>query len=464
MRLLTLIALCFLNIGLLHAQTPEYSRVKILLDENTSIKRVALLGLDICHGEYRPGKHLISDFSDLEISWLQNAGIEYEILIEDVVEHYVIQNHQANQGLETRNEDCTEIDPYGNYATPSNFQLGSMGGFYTYQEMIDILDDMVAQYPNLITAKTPIGDIFTHNGNPVYYLRISDNPNVDEEEPEVLYTALHHSREPNSLSQMIYYMWYILENYETDPEVQYLVDEVELYFVPCINPDGYQYNEFTNPDGGGLWRKNRRFNDDGSYGVDLNRNYGFGWGFDDSGSSPNPQSNVYRGTEGFSEPETQAMRDLCNEHEFQVALNYHTYGNLLIYPWGYLDTATVDAAYFNNIANAISRRNSFFIGTATETVGYTVNGVSDDWMYGEMDSKPAIFSMTPEVGPGSYGFWPPESEIETLCRSTLFQNLATGYVVLNYGYTTELSDFYVDGLYSTIDYELTKAGLAPWRS
>ena len=115
-------------------------------------------------------------------------------------------------------------------------------------------------------------------------MKISDNPNTDEPEPEVLYTALHHAREPESLSQLIYYMWYVLENYATDPEVQALVDNTEMYFAPCINPDGYLYNEQTDPNGGGLWRKNRRDNLDGEFGVDLNRNYDFSWGYDDTGS------------------------------------------------------------------------------------------------------------------------------------------------------------------------------------
>jgi murein tripeptide amidase MpaA len=67
-------------------------------------------------------------------------------------------------------------------------------------------------------------------------------------------------------------MWYLLENYGTNDEVTYLVNNHQLYFVPCINPDGYVYNQTTNPNGGGMWRKNRRNNGGGVYGVDLNQN------------------------------------------------------------------------------------------------------------------------------------------------------------------------------------------------
>ena len=133
---------------------------------------------------------------------------------------------------------------------------------------------MALQYPDLISQKAPISDFETFEGRPIYWLRMSDNPNVDEDEAEMLYDAAHHAREPASVSSLIFYMWYLLENYETNFEVQSILDNTELYFVPVVNPDGYVFNEITNPDGGGLWRKNRRAHEDGNFGVDNNRNYG----------------------------------------------------------------------------------------------------------------------------------------------------------------------------------------------
>jgi murein tripeptide amidase MpaA len=133
--------------------------------------------------------------------------------------------------------------------------------------MLDILDAMAAAYPNLISAPQSIGTSI--EGRPIPFVRISNDPNVDQDKPEVLYNSLHHAREPGGLSQLIYYMWYLLENYGTDAEVTYLLDDRELYFVPCVNPDGYVYNQTIEPGGGGMWRKNRRDNGDGSFGVDL---------------------------------------------------------------------------------------------------------------------------------------------------------------------------------------------------
>ena len=156
-------------------------------------------------------------------------------------------------------------------------------------------------------------------------------------------------------------MWYLLENYETDEEIQRIVDHTELYFVPVINPDGYAYNESTNPNGGGMWRKNRRNNGNGSYGVDLNRNYGYFWGLNDEGSSPYPRKNTYRGPEAFSEPAIQNMRDFCNEHEFRIALNYHSYSNLLFSPWGYTSTPPPDNECITGLCRIDDKRKQLYL-------------------------------------------------------------------------------------------------------
>ena len=244
---------------------------------------------------------------------------------------------------------------------------------------------MHQQYPGLIGQKEAIGDFTTYEGRPIYMTKIGKGEGNNR--PEILYTSLHHSREPMSMTQLIYYMWYVLENYDNHPLVQQLVDHVDMYFVPVVNPDGYIYNSINHPDGGGLWRKNRRLNADGTFGVDLNRNYGFKWGFDDFGSSPNPGSEVYRGTSAFSEPETQAIRFLCTNRKFKIALNYHSYGNFLIYPFGYTDESFAEYESFDQLAEVLTNQNHYVYGTGVETVAYLTNGDSDDWMYGDMDEK-----------------------------------------------------------------------------
>lgn len=432
----------------------KYSRVKIDLTK-TDIKDINALGLEIDHGFMIPGVHFVNDFSDSEIKLLEDAGIEKFVLIDDLKAHYKLNKTQDQyRGAPICEDDVVVYD----YLTPENYTYGSMGGYHTFEELLIVLDSMRMKFPNLITAKAPVGTIKTWEGHDIWWLKISDNPEVDEEEPEGLYTALHHAREPNGLSQMIFYMWYLLENYETDEEVKYLVDNTELYFMPCLNPDGYLYNESTDPEGGGFWRKNRRpeSNDD-EVGVDLNRNYGFFWGFDDGGSSPAKESSTYRGPAPFSEPETQAVRDFSIDHEFRIALNYHSFGNLLIHPWGYNDGLTAEDALFKAIGGTMTKENSFVLGTGTETVGYQVNGNSDDYLYGDTGEKDKIYSLTPEVGSG---FWPQQDEIDGFNKSCMHQNLTLAHCLLNY-YDVRVTDLpkIYESKTGTFSFEITKSGL-----
>lgn len=433
----------------LTAQTQErYARVTISLT-GKNIKDLAALGIEVDHGQYFPSRSLTTELSESELQRVQNAGFQTNVLIPDMVKWHT--ERQKNPPAESRSGNCEDLTGSPDYPTPVNYTYGTMAGYVTYQQLLDVLDDMAAKFPNLITPRAVVSDtILTWEGRPLWYVKISDNANIYEGETEVLYTALHHAREPNSLSQMLFYMWYLLENYDSDPEIKYIVDNEELYFIPCINPDGYVYNETTNPDGFGYWRKNRRDNGDGSFGVDLNRNYGYFWGNDDIGSSPNTFSETYRGPEPFSEPETRAVRDFCRAHNFVFTLNYHTSGNLLIYPWAYSDSPADSA--FIKFAQYFTRENSYHYGTSTETVGYQVNGSSDDWMLGEED----IFSFTPEVG--TTGFWPSFGEIDGLNRDNVWQNLSMARCALRFGEITDLSDKYIGQLNTDLPFSIQRFG------
>ncbi len=392
-----------------------------------------------------------------EAAQLQKEGFRVTIQIEDLAQYYIDRNAGvAAEAVGT--EGCS--DPFYGVPLPdpAGFSLGSMGGFFTLEEIYAHLDSMRARFPHLISAKQPIDTFTTHEGRPIYYVKISDNPDADEDEPAILFTALHHAREPAGASQLIYFMYTLLENYATHPAIQWLVDHTEIYIIPCVNPDGYYFNQITYPQGGGLWRKNRRRNADGSYGVDLNRNYGFHWGYDNQGSSPVPSSQVYRGPAPFSEPETRAVRFLCMQDSFRIALNYHTYSNLLIYPWGFApDSLTPDSAYYRALAAELVKHNRYFAGTGDQTVGYIVNGDSDDWMYGD-SSKPKIFAMTPEVGSFAQGFWPKSSDILPLCRQTRWMNLAALAAVHNYMGLRHQPPSLLTASSGTLTYDVTPLG------
>ena len=408
---------------LLFSQTQEtILNARIWLDGKTMLD-LEKADLEIDHGFYETGLSFRSDFAASELSRAKAAGFRIDTLEADVVAKYLREN-AVRKPVRTGAADrgASPCDGYeASTATPINYTYGTMGGYYTYEEFLAILDDMQAKFPDLISARQPVSNtLLTHQGRPQWYVRISDNPNVNEAEPEGLYTALHHAREPNSLTHLIYFMWHLLENYDRDPELRYLVDNTELYFIPCLNPDGYIYNQTNNPDGGGFWRKNRRDNGDGSIGVDLNRNYSYNWG-ELGGSSGSTFSNTYRGLTPFSEPETQMVKSFIESHDFEIALNCHTSGNKLVHPWGYENS--VPTPDFTTLADWLTRESNYLAGSCWQTLGYLANGTSDDWMYGEKGK----FAFTPETG---QGFWPAIDQIDGNNKSMLLTNLSAALYTL----------------------------------
>ncbi|MBK6909545.1 MAG: choice-of-anchor J domain-containing protein [bacterium] len=323
--------------------------------------------------------------------------------------------------------------------------LDLMGGFKTHSEILAAMDTIHANHPGITTARFVVGT--TIEGRDIHAIKISDNPDVDENEIELLYNSLIHAREPGAMEVLFLFMETLTEQYGVDAAVTDLVDNREFYFIPCMNVDGYLYNQQTNPNGGGMWRKNRRSNADGSVGVDLNRNWGYNWGYDNNGSSPTPSSLTYRGTGPFSEPETASIRDFINSREFIVAMNYHTYSNLILYPWGvssWQGGFTPEDGTFQLMADSMQ----FLIeqvNGATYTIGppwqilYDVNGDCNDWCYGEQTSKGRIFSFTTEVGGDFDGFWPEPNRIQPLAE----ENLPANFFVARYAQFLVPPDFQV---------------------
>ena len=450
-HLIVLLLLC-LSVFCVHSQT-KYSKAKVYF-EGKPLSDLAQLGVETDHGVLKRGVFFISNFSEDEIRIISEAGFNVEIMVDDAIEDF----HQRNEFSIQRGAplNCNSKNPIDLITTPENFELGSMGGFLTLEEMLDELDKMRELYPHLISIKEPIANIKTHDGNDIWWVRVSDHPDAAEtNEPEILYTALHHAREPASLSQMIFFMWHILENYESDVAIKEMIDHSALCFIPCVNPDGYLYNESKHPQGGGLWRKNRCLNHDGTYGVDLNRNYAFEWAFDDVGSSPSTTAETYRGNEPFSEPETRSVKHFIREHNFKITLNYHAFGNYLIYPWAYQDEQPADSALYRNVAENLTKENNFKFGTSHQTLEYVTNGSSDDWMYGGATVPSNILAFTPEVGTD---FWPMSSEIEEICKNTLHQNIRAARFLHGYIDVQELSNSYVLNKDDNISYEFQWIG------
>ena len=295
--------------------------------------------------------------------------------------------------------------------------------FHDYQETLTELQLAEAFYPALVKL-ADIGDSWEKTQGlaerDIWAIKISDNAQAEENEAEVLIIGNHHAREIITPEIVLDYMNYLLQNYGSDSYVTHLVNHRQIWLIPTLNPDGLDYVHQQDL----WWRKNRRRNAGGSFGVDLNRNYEFKWGYDNIGSSSNGNSGTYRGTAPFSEPETAAMRDFVLAHRFRASLSYHSYGNLLIYPWGYVAQHTPDHVSFAALADSMVAYHGYHAGLGVETVGYSVNGEADDWFYGEQTTKNKILSMTPEVGTA---FHPDTTEIAGLIHENRGANLFLTY-------------------------------------
>ncbi len=358
------------------------------------------LGIDLEGAGVRLPAYIEFTASDGDIRLLVTEGYEPQVLIKNLATFY------ASRLTENFHRD---------------FGYGSMGGYYTFDEVIEHLDELHDNYPDLVSAKTEIGT--TYEGRPIYAIRISDNPGQEEGEPEILYTSLHHAREPQGIMTLLYFMYNLVENYGSDPEVTALVDNRDMWFIPMVNPDGYEYNRQHHPGGGGMQRKNRLPGCPAStyQGVDPNRNYGFNWNYNDEGSSGDWCDETYRGTSAFSEQETQTVRDFVTAHNFKITFNYHAYGNLLIMPSGAVPgemPPDADLAIYQEYGNEMTRFNQYLFGSDMETVNYAVNGDSDSWMYNDQ----GVFAFTPEVGNSNDGFWPASDRIVPIAEINLYAN------------------------------------------
>ena len=468
----------FLNLSILflifqttYSQNSDiFYKLKINYSNGEDLIELANNGVCIDHGFNKKNHFFISDFSASDLDKIKSLGFTYEILIEDVTSFY--QNRNKSELKLKSNEYC--IDENNDYITPNNYDIkdgNDFGGFYTYEEMLDELDDMYSQYPNLITQRTDLKDEEyiesphiheTYEGRFLQLVKISDNPQTNEEEPQILYTALHHAREPGSMQQLIYFMWYLLENYESNDSIKQIIDNSELYFVPCVNPDGYVYNQTDEPNGGGMWRKNRRDN----HGVDNNRNYSFidengNEVWNTSGTTGNPNGNTYAGNEPFSEAENRAIRYLVESKNFKLALNNHTYGNLLLYPYGYdYNQPTEDNEIYEFISSELVSENNYDNIISADL--YPAAGDSDDFMYGMLttednQTREKIFAMTPEIGSS---FWPQSSTIEDLCKGMIKLNLTAAKMIGNYARLKDNSSTFINNLNFESNFIFQRLGIS----
>ncbi len=376
--------------------------VQIDVSSPAQARELLALDLDLVEGLTAEGEfQAVADDTDVER--IAKAGFSPRVVQRDLEAFYAARLASP--------ASAPILGAFGGWLVPP-FAQGSMGGYYTLAQLQSVLDQMRAAYPSQLGPRTNFGS--TVEGRPMQWLRLSDNPLLDESEPEVRIDALHHAREPEGMQATLWFMLWLLESYATDPLAKYLVDNREMYFVPCVNPDGYAYNQQTSPGGGGMWRKNRRNNGGGVFGVDLNRNYNWKWGFDNSGSSPDPSSETYRGPSPASEPEIQAMQAFLAARQFQTTLSVHTYSNLWMSPYGYDTILPANNALYNELSGLMTQVSGYVFGPIWQVL-YTANGSTVDY---DHDVRGSL-AWTPEIGSENDGFWPLQNRIIPLAEENL---------------------------------------------
>ena len=335
---------------------------------------------------------------------------------------------QTTSGTKAFSDDMGGPAPMGPWDQPT---------WTRYRDMDDTLNELKvlsSSFSSIMTmynlsAMFPFGNgnpRYTYEGRTIWAVKISDEPGInDSNEPEAFMCALTHAREWITNEVMMYFINYLLRNYAWNSTISSLVNTTELWIIPIVNPDGFQESidndDFNNSYGVYGWRKNKNetngvagFQNYGSAqgdGVDLNRNFNYQWS--GSGSSTNPEAVTYRGAMPLSEPETQIIHELAKSRDFSIALSYHSYSGLNLYPWGHTSTPPKDAQLLQEIADRMTEINGYVPIQSYNL--YQTNGDFNDYFYGTW----GIPAFTPEVNDRDVKFIPEIDKISVDCKSNL---------------------------------------------
>ncbi|MDX6769508.1 MAG: M14 family metallopeptidase [Elusimicrobiota bacterium] len=284
--------------------------------------------------------------------------------------------------------------------------------FHNYGEAVAAMEGVAAAAPDLVSLFS-IGK--TVEGRDIWALRL----NADEKgetpsaKPGIVFLGEHHAREHLSVEVPLRLVQRLVAE-RARPELARLLAKRDVYFIPMVNPDGAEFDLVG--DRYHMHRKNTRQNPDGSRGVDLNRNYAFRWG--GQGASSDPGDDTYHGPAPFSEPETQAVKAFVEARpNLTTLLSYHTFSELVLYPWGGTDESISDPvalAAFKNMAQEMAGMTGYRAMQSSDL--YVATGDTCDWAWAER----GIFAFTFELTPKSMwngGFYPGAAAIATTVQA-----------------------------------------------
>jgi hypothetical protein len=282
----------------------------------------------------------------------------------------------------------------------SRVSRDDLGKYHTLEETEAVIREYAEKYPDLTVLKSA-GT--THENRNVWVLEIS-NKKISKDKANFLIMGSHHAREWISTEVPLALMKHLLDNYGKVEAVTKTLDESRIVIVPMVNPDGSAHSRTKQR----MWRKNRRPVGT-SIGVDNNRNYGFKWGT--TGASPNPSSDTYRGPEPMSEIENQIVVNLQKEYKFDTAVSFHSYSELVLWPWGYTGKIkSKDHQVFEKHGKAMGQ----ILGYKPMQIAglYEASGGFDDMLYADF----GVLTYTIELGKW---FVPQENEIDPICEKSI---------------------------------------------
>ncbi|MFX1446803.1 MAG: M14 family zinc carboxypeptidase [Promethearchaeota archaeon] len=242
-----------------------------------------------------------------------------------------------------------------------------------YTELVLDLKELNETYPaltDLVSLNTIYGYPLTGDGHEIWCLRIT-NESSGFNKPEVLYIGCHHGNEIVTVETAFWYGHWLLDNYGKDENATFIVDNREVYIVPCLNPDG----RYASPPR----RQNANY-------FDLNRDYDY---------APETRSNG-----PFSEIETKCIRDLSEEHQFIISIDWHQGFYGIYCPWGiYFREAQIspDHTTYSRVATLMSTEaGPFGEGYYQTYTAGPLNGSWRDWAYASHVEYGDIFTNDPD--------------------------------------------------------------------
>ncbi len=314
---------------------------------------------------------------------LRDLGLEPQTLVEDLQSG--VDAQRADIDHERAARAARILNPLLARAAGSPHDIRFWDNYRDRGEIEAYLFALAAAYPDLATMQQ-IGT--SVEGHAMWAILISspDSPeNPRDRRAAVVWNAAQHAREWITPTTALYFADQLLQRSSSDPRVTGLLDTIEFAIVPITNPDGYEYTWTTER----FWRKNRRDNGNGSHGIDLNRNWSYEWG--GTGSSGSSSSDIYRGPNPFSEPESTALSNLALSFgdRFSGGIDYHSSGQLLLWPWSYAYWAvlpeperTIISDLSIDMAGAILESGGLPYHPQKSTDLYAAAGNTLDWYQG----------------------------------------------------------------------------------